>query len=72
MQLTPKQIHEIGLEEVKQIRAEMERVMRATGFDGRSPRVLRPSCAPTRASSTRVPRTCSPDIARSPSAPIPR
>ena len=31
--LTPKQIHEIGLEEVKQIRAEMERVMRATGFD---------------------------------------
>lgn len=31
--LTPKQIHEIGLGEVKQIRAEMERVMRATGFD---------------------------------------
>jgi uncharacterized protein (DUF885 family) len=31
--LTPKQIHEIGLEEVKTIRAEMERVMRATGFD---------------------------------------
>jgi len=30
--LTPKQIHEIGLEEVKQIRVEMERVMRATGF----------------------------------------
>ena len=30
--LTPKQIHEIGLDEVKQIRAEMERVMRATGF----------------------------------------
>jgi uncharacterized protein (DUF885 family) len=30
--LTPKQIHEIGLEEVKTIRAEMERVMRATGF----------------------------------------
>jgi len=30
--LTPRQIHEIGLEEVKQIRAEMERVMRATGF----------------------------------------
>jgi uncharacterized protein (DUF885 family) len=32
--LTPKQIHEIGLEEVKTIRAEMERVMRSTGFDG--------------------------------------
>jgi len=32
--LTPKQIHEIGLDEVKQIRAEMERVMRATGFAG--------------------------------------
>ena len=30
--LTPKQIHEIGLEEVKQIRTEMERLMRATGF----------------------------------------
>jgi len=32
--LTPKQIHEIGLDEVKQSRAEMERVMRATGFTG--------------------------------------
>jgi len=31
--LAPKQIHEIGLEEVKTIRAEMERVMRSTGFD---------------------------------------
>ena len=31
--LGPKQIHEIGLEEVKQIRGEMERVMRETGFD---------------------------------------
>ena len=31
--LTPKQIHEIGLEEVKTIHAEMERVMRSTGFD---------------------------------------
>ena len=31
--LTPKQIHEIGLEEVKKIRAEMEQVMRVTGFD---------------------------------------
>jgi uncharacterized protein (DUF885 family) len=32
--LTPRQIHEIGLAEVKEIRAEMERVMRATGFGG--------------------------------------
>jgi uncharacterized protein (DUF885 family) len=31
--LTPKQIHEIGLDEVKTIRAEMERVVRSTGFD---------------------------------------
>jgi uncharacterized protein (DUF885 family) len=30
--LTPREIHEVGLEEIKQIRAEMERVMRATGF----------------------------------------
>src|SRR5437899_1831205 len=35
--LTPRQIHEIGLEEVKQIRAEMERLMRATGFAGDLP-----------------------------------
>lgn len=32
--VTPKQIHEIGREEVKQIRGEMERLMRATGFAG--------------------------------------
>jgi uncharacterized protein (DUF885 family) len=32
-QLTPRQIHEIGLDEVKTIRSEMERVMRSTGFD---------------------------------------
>ena len=31
--LTPKQIHEIGLDEVRTIRAEMERVVRSTGFD---------------------------------------
>src|SRR5438445_328456 len=35
--LTPRQIHEIGLEEVRQIRAEMERLMRATGFAGDLP-----------------------------------
>ena len=32
--LTPKQIHDIGLAEVKQIRTEMEGIMRATGFAG--------------------------------------
>ena len=32
--LTPQQIHDIGLAEVKRIRAEMERVKSATGFKG--------------------------------------
>jgi uncharacterized protein (DUF885 family) len=32
--LTPQQIHEIGLSEVKRIRAEMDQVIRATGFQG--------------------------------------
>lgn len=32
--LTPQQIHEIGLAEVKRIRAEMEKVIAATGFTG--------------------------------------
>jgi uncharacterized protein (DUF885 family) len=32
--LTPEQIHQIGLTEVKRIRAEMEGVMRATGYKG--------------------------------------
>jgi uncharacterized protein (DUF885 family) len=31
---TPQQIHEIGLAEVKRIRAEMDRVIAATGFKG--------------------------------------
>lgn len=35
--LTPRQIHEIGLAEVKRIRAEMERVMAGTGFKGTLP-----------------------------------
>jgi len=33
-ELTPQQIHDIGLAEVRRIRAEMERVMRSTGFSG--------------------------------------
>jgi uncharacterized protein (DUF885 family) len=32
--LTPPQIHEIGLKEVKRIRAEMEAIIESTGFDG--------------------------------------
>jgi uncharacterized protein (DUF885 family) len=32
--LTPRQIHEIGLAEVKRIHAEMEKVIAATGFKG--------------------------------------
>ena len=32
-QLTSQQIHDIGLDEVKRLREEMERVMRASGFD---------------------------------------
>jgi prolyl oligopeptidase len=32
--LTPKQIHETGLAEVKRIRAEMDKVMASTGFAG--------------------------------------
>jgi uncharacterized protein (DUF885 family) len=32
--LTPQQIHEIGLSEVKRIRAEMETIMRRVGFKG--------------------------------------
>ncbi|HYQ83225.1 MAG TPA: DUF885 domain-containing protein, partial [Rubrobacter sp.] len=32
--LTPRQIHDIGLAEVKRIRAEMDEVIRSTGFKG--------------------------------------
>ena len=34
---TPQQIHELGLSEVKRIRAEMDSVMRSTGFVGELP-----------------------------------
>lgn len=33
-ELSPKEIHEIGLSEVKRIRAEMEKIITATGFKG--------------------------------------
>ncbi|TJY63038.1 DUF885 domain-containing protein [Sinimarinibacterium sp. CAU 1509] len=33
-QLTPKQIHAIGLSEVKRIRAQMQAIIRQVGFDG--------------------------------------
>lgn len=32
--LTPEQIHEIGVREVERIRGEMEKVMKSTGFEG--------------------------------------
>ncbi|AOH35952.2 DUF885 domain-containing protein [Luteimonas sp. JM171] len=34
LDLTPQQIHDIGLEEVARIRAEMDEVIAATGFEG--------------------------------------
>lgn len=34
LQLTPEQVHQTGLEEVARIRAEMEQVIRGTGFTG--------------------------------------
>jgi uncharacterized protein (DUF885 family) len=34
LQLTPEQVHQIGLDEVKRIRAEMQQVIYATGFSG--------------------------------------
>jgi uncharacterized protein (DUF885 family) len=33
-ELTPKQIHEVGLSEVKRIRADMDKVIASTGFKG--------------------------------------
>src|SRR5690348_3390316 len=35
--MTPEQIHQIGLQEVTRINAEMEKTMRATGFKGAMP-----------------------------------
>lgn len=34
LQMTPQQVHDIGLSEVKRIRAEMEQVIQQTGFKG--------------------------------------
>jgi uncharacterized protein (DUF885 family) len=39
--LTPRQIHEIGLSEVKRIRAEMDKVIAGTGFKGSFPEFVR-------------------------------
>src|SRR5690348_4117520 len=38
--MTPEQIHQIGLQEVTRINAEMEKTMRATGFKGAMPEFL--------------------------------
>ncbi len=40
LDLTPKQIHEIGLKEVARIRADMEATMRQTGFQGTLPEFM--------------------------------
>ena len=40
LDVTPEQVHEIGLAEVARIRAEMEAVMRKTGFQGDFPEFL--------------------------------
>lgn len=34
LQMTPQQVHELGLSEVKRIRAEMDKVIKDTGFKG--------------------------------------
>ncbi len=34
LDITPEEVHQIGLDEVKRIRAEMDQVIRETGFDG--------------------------------------
>ena len=51
--LTPKEIHEIGLAEVKRIRAEMDAIIAKVGFKGELRRRSSSSCAPIRRSSTR-------------------
>ena len=56
---TPKEIHEIGLREVARIRGEMQATMEKTGLQGDAEGLLRRSCGPTRASSTRTPDDCS-------------
>jgi len=55
--LTPREIHDIGLAEVKRIRSEMERVKGETGFKGSLPEFLS-FCAPIQSSSSRTKRTC--------------
>lgn len=40
LDLTPEEIHEIGLREIAKLRGEMERAMRASGFDGDLPGFL--------------------------------
>jgi uncharacterized protein (DUF885 family) len=39
--LTPRQVHEIGLSEVKRIRAEMDKIIAGTGFQGGFPEFVR-------------------------------
>ncbi|HEX2188638.1 MAG TPA: DUF885 domain-containing protein, partial [Longimicrobiaceae bacterium] len=41
LDLTPDQVHQVGLAEIARIRAEMDSVMRSTGFRGTFPEFLR-------------------------------
>jgi uncharacterized protein (DUF885 family) len=54
---TPSEIHEIGLVEVKRIRAEMDAVRKASSFAG-SYEEFKQFCARARSSSSRMPPRC--------------
>ena len=57
LDLTPEQIHQMGLDEVANIHAEMQASMKETGFKGDPGRSCT-SCAPTRSSTRRRRRSC--------------
>ena len=65
--MTPEDIHQLGLKEVARIQANMETTMKESGFKGSFPEFL-PSCAPTRSSSPATPTTCSASRPMPPSA----
>ena len=69
--LTPQQIHEIGLTEVARIRAEMERVKAQAGFTGTLAEFFTFLRTDPRFFYKTGPRSCSTATARSPSGSIP-